>query len=526
LTPLAAPLLAAASVAIGIGLGWRGVDAPAQLYRVTAFRAHGLTLWDSQWFGGHWTLSYSVLYPPLAATIGVATLTVLAAAGAALAFERLAAAGLGRGATVAAVVFAVSTVVSSAIGQWAFLTGEALGLCACWAASRHRWTAAVVLALAASLASPLAGLFVAIAMAAWVLASRGSDRPWAAIPVGLAAAGPIAVAAVVLPGQGPMPYPVTDYGWEMVIAAVVWVIAGRTRRIVRAGVLVFAAVASLAVLVPSPLGGNVGRMEDALALPLAVGLLWPLGPATSRLVLPLVAVPLILSQWGPAWGAMTGEGGQPSTHRSFYAPLLTALSRAAAGQPAGRVEVIPTEYHWEADYVAPVMPLARGWERQLDEADNPLFYAGAGHLNPASYRSWLVDNGVRYVALPHAPLDFSGTAEARLVGAGGPGLDLIWQSAEWRLYRVNGSAGIVAAPARLLGQNGDRIIVTTPAPGPVLVRVRYNPDWHLASGQGCLSPTPAGNGSGGDWIRVEVPRAEQFSLHLDLLAAGRPCPAR
>jgi hypothetical protein len=557
---LAAPLVAAASVVVSIALGWRGVDAPAQLYRVAAFRAHGLALWDSQWFGGHWTLNYSLLYPPVAATIGVATVTVLAAAAAALAFERLASAHLGRGATPAALVFAVSTVVSSAIGQWPFLAGEALGLAACWTASRRRWTAAAALALATSLTSPLAGLFVAMAMVAWLLASRGATRPWAAIAVALAAAGPIAAAAILFPGQGPMPYPVEDYGWEMIVAAAIWLLAGRTRRVLRAGVLVFAAVATLAVLVPSPLGGNVGRMEDALALPVAIGLLWPLaastrplvlplrrlvalprrlvprlspgarplvlplGPAARWLVLPLVAVPLVLSQWGPAWGAMTSDPGQASTHRSFYAPLLAALAQASAGQPAGRVEVIPTEFHWEADYVAPVMPLARGWERQLDEADNPLFYGGASHLEAASYRSWLVDNGVRYVAVPHAPLDFAGTAEARLVAAGVPGLDLIWQTAEWRLYRVDGSAGIVAAPARLLRQNGDRVVVIAPAPGPVLVRVRYSPDWQVGTGQGCVARGPSAAG-GGDWVEVEVPRAETFSLRLALFSGRRPCPA-
>jgi len=280
----------------------------------------------------------------------------------------------------------------------------------------------------------------------------------------------------------------------------------------------------VSVLVPSPLGGNIGRMEDALALPLAVGLLWPPGPATRRLVLPLVAVPLVLSQWVPAWGAMTSDPGQPATHRSFYAPLLTALTGAAAGQPAGRVEVIPTEFHWEADYVAPVWPLARGWERQLDEADNPLFYGRAGGLTAASYRSWLVDNGVRYVALPHAPLDFAGTGEAGLVAAGVPGLDLIWQSAQWRLYRVVGSAGIVASPARLLSQSGGRLVVTTPTPGPVLVRVRYSPDWQLGPGQGCVARAPAAAG-GGDWIEVEVPRAERFSLRLALFSGHRACPA-
>jgi hypothetical protein len=522
---LAAPLLAAASVAVGIALGWRGVDVPAQLYRVAEFRAHGLTLWDAHWFAGYWTLSYSVLYPPLAGAVGVATLTVVAAAGAALAFERLVAAPLGRGATPAALVFAVSTVVASGIGQCPFLAGEALGLAACWAASRRRWTVAAGLALTTALTTPLAGLFVAMAMAAWFLGSR-RPRPRGALVVGLAAAGPIVAAFGLFPGQGPMPYPATDYLWEMIIAGAIWLIAGRTRRILRSGVLVFAAVATVAAVVPSPLGGNVGRIEDALALPLAVGLLWPVGPATRRLVLPLVAVPLILSQWGPAFGAITTDPGQPSAQRSFYTPLLAALARAEAGQPAGRVEVVPTALHWEADYVASTMPLARGWERQLDEADNPLFYGPAARLNAASYRAWLIDDGVRYVALPHAPLDFAGIREARLVAAGMPGLDLIWQSPQWRLYRVEGSPGIVSAPAQLQSETGDRIVVASPRPGPVLVRVRYSPDWQLATGEGCVAPEPAGRGIvGGAWIKVQVPKAEVFVLRLALFSAHGACPA-
>ena len=173
--------------------------------------------------------------------------------------------------------------------------------------------------------------------------------------------------------------------------------------------LVFAAVATVAVLVPSPLGGNVGRMEDALALPLAVGLLWPLGPATRRLVLPLVAVPLILSQWGPAWGAMTTDPGQPSTHRSFYTPLLTALT-AAGGRPAGgpggggphRVP-LGGRLCGPGHATRPGMGTAARRGRQ-----SPVLRRGRPTSTPASYRAWLLDNGVRYVALPHAPLDFAG----------------------------------------------------------------------------------------------------------------------
>ena len=94
-----------------------------------------------------------------------------------MAFDRFAVAYLGRGARPAAVVFAVSTVVPSAIGQWPFLAGEALGLWACWAATRNRWAVAAALAVGASLMSPLAGAFVAMAMVAGLLAgSRPAGR--------------------------------------------------------------------------------------------------------------------------------------------------------------------------------------------------------------------------------------------------------------------------------------------------------------------------------------------------------------
>ena len=123
--------------------------------------------------------------------------------------------------------------------------------------------------------------------------------------------------------------------------------------------------------------------------------------------------------------------------------------------------------------MAPVMPLARGWERQLDEADNPLFYGGAGDLDAGVLPAWLLDNGVRFVALPDAPLDFAGTAEARLVAAGVPGLDLIWRSPHWRLYQVEGSSGIVAAPGpagepeRRPGRGGDPGARTGRGPRPL-----------------------------------------------------------
>ena len=438
---LVAPVFAAVLVRDRPGPGLEGVDAAAQVHRVDAIRNSGFGLWDPQWYGGHWTLDYSVLYPLLAALLGVSVVAVLSAAVAALAFDRLARPHFPAGGMAASVLFTVGTVVQSAIGQLPFLTGEALGLVACWAFSRRRWAVAAVLAFATTLCSPLAGGFVALALAAWASSRwRAGDRPASLVPAAVvvaAAVGPLIATAVLFPGEGDMPYPTVDWAWEMIVAAGILLAAGRAEPAIRWGAVLFMAAATCAVAVPTPLGGNIGRLEDILALPLAVALLW----TRWRVVLPLAVVPLVLSQWSPAWAAITSDPGQPSTHRSFFTPLDAALQRFSAAGPAGRVEVVPTEFHWEAAYVAPVMALARGWERQLDVADNPIFYR-SDEFGPASYRAWLLNNGVRFVALANAPLDMAGQAEGRLVSSGTvAGLRLIWQSADWRLYSVSGSRG-------------------------------------------------------------------------------------
>lgn len=517
---VAAPLLAALLAALGQILGWRGVDYAAQLYRIDNFKAHGLGLWDLQWYGGNWTLDYSVIFPPLAAALGVATVTILSAAGAALAFDRLARRHFGSGALMASLLFAAGTAVQASIGQLPFLSGEAFGLGAVWAASRRQWVLSALLALAATLCSPLAGAFIVIGMASWALwrwraLHHHRFAAQAAIVIA-AAAAPVVAAAALFPGTGSMPYPVVDYLFELVVAGGLWLAAGREQPALRTGIVVYAAAATVAVAVPSPIGGNIGRLEDILALPLAAAFLWPRRYQIVRgAAIAAAMVPLALSQWGPAWGAITSDASQPSTHEPFYTPLITVLQRAAAGGPAGRVEVVPTAYHWEATYVAPVMPLARGWERQLDVSDNPLFYR-TGALTPATYRAWLLDDGVRFVALANAPLDSAARAEGSLVASGAvPGLQLIWQSVDWRLYSVDGSPGIVQSPDRLVSASGNQLVVDAARPGPVLIRVRYNADWSMANGVGCISR------GGGDWISVLVPWPEQFTLALSLLGDER-----
>lgn len=325
---------------------------------------------------------------------------------------------------------------------------------------------------------------------------------------------PVIAAVVMFPGDGPMPYPVTDWVWEMVVAGIVAVLAGRHCPALTAGAVMWAVVATGAVAIPSAMGGNIGRIEDVAALPLAVGLAWQRPLLRDRLIVAAAAVALALSEWTPAVGAITVAPGLASTHRAFYAPLNGELAALASNAPAGRVEVVPTEYHWEAAYVAPVIPLARGWERQLDTADNPIFYQ-PGLLYPASYRAWLLDNGVRFVALAHAPLDFAAVAEAQLISSGAvPGLKQVWADSTWTLYKVSGATGIVSGPARLVRASADSIAVDVTGTGDVTIRVRFSPDWTVSGGSGCVTEVQ------GSWIGLRAVRPGLVTLRLSLLDPG------
>lgn len=513
-----AALVAAAVVVFGYAMGWHGVDTAAQVYRVDSFRAEGFTLWDFSWYGGHWTIDYSLLYPALAGTLGILAVTVLSAAASAYSFDRLVRHRLGPAGPATAYVFAVGTLVAASIGQLTFLAGEGFGLPAMLAVSKGRYRTAAVLGLACTLTSPLTGAFVAMATTAWGIDRlMAGDRRRVAVAVGLTAAAvlPILAAAVLFPGDGPMPYPAIDWVWEMIVAATIAVLAGRRHRTITVGCGLWMVAASFAEVVPSALGGNVGRLEDMVALPLGVALAWERMP----LILPVAAVAMTLSQWMPAMGAFTTAPAQPSTRESFFAPLDRTLVGLEGKDPAGRVEIVPTEYHWEAAYVADVVPLARGWERQLDEADNPIFY-GPGRLTSASYRGWLLDNGVRYVALAAAPLDMAGEAEAKLLDTGTvPGLRLVWSSPEWRVWAVAGSPGIVSGPATLVSENDGRVVLHAYSPGRVTVRIRWNKDWYVAAGAGCDEAV-------GDWTLVEVDRSGPVDLDMSLLQPNRTaCPA-
>ena len=532
------PLIAAVLAALAGFADLKGVDLPAALYRVSLFHRHGLTLWDSQWYGGHWTLDYSVIFPPVAGILGIHLTEIACVTVAALAFDHLAVGALGRSARVASVVFALGTLVQVAIGQLPFLLGEALGLAALWAVSRGRWRLAVLLAMATALATPLAGAFLGIATAAWLLAEWPQRRNGLAAMLA-AVTVPVVAMSVLFPGQGAMPFPFKVWFYSLIVFAAAAACIPPKLKVLRIGVWIYLCAVVACYYIQTPIGGNVERLGQAFGPALLVLCLWPawtallarhsasvpsrapgrpgvwFSPRNRVLAATLVLVLLSIMQWEAAIGPLFTNRFDQSSKQSYFTPLLTWVR--GHSHPAGRVEIVPTRLHWEAAYAAPALTLARGWERQLDTANNPIFYRSRP-LTATAYRAWLLDNGVRFVALPDAALDYAATAEGALLKSGVPGLTEVWRNAHWQVFAVRGAPGIVSGSAVAVHLNNGRIDLNMTSAGVAHVRVRFSTRWIVATGSACTAQDPGG------WLRVEAsaPGPVRLELRLDGSSAD-PC---
>jgi hypothetical protein len=507
---LGAPAVAVFGAAVVWMFGWRGPDIPAQVYRVSLFRMHGWVLWDNGWYGGHYSLPYSVLFPPLGALIGLYGAATVSAAVAAWAFDRLVEDHFGRRSMAASILFAIGTAGPVAIGQLPFLAGEALGLLALLAAQRRKPVAAVVCAVACPLMSPVAGAFLMLAVMAWALTTpRGKRLPLFTL-VGITAA-PLLVLAVVFPNSGPFPFLGIDLVLIIVMCAIgiTWLPA--SQRALRVGLVLYGLTAIAVFCVPNPIGGNLARLTVSFGPALLVAL----ASLYRRRSLLLFAVPLLVWQWSPAMAAIVeSNAAQASSSLAYYQPLITELEHQTT---LGRVEIPFTASHWEAAYVAPAVPLARGWERQLDMSDNPLFY-NTNLLTAASYRSWLDDSGVSWVALPDIALDYSARAEARLIETNPSYLHLVWLNAHWRLWKVVGAPGLTTGPGRLVSLHPDQLVVNVSGAGVTTIRVRYTRTWDVVSGPGCVGPAK------GPWTELISHGPGRIVIGTTLLPYDNDCP--
>src|SRR3954447_2490749 len=409
-------------------------DMAAHSYRAWLFQHEGLTVWNAQWYGGHHVLGYSLLFAPLAAAIGPAYVGVISAVAAVALFSPFAraAAPTPSAGAVATWLLTAGVLSNVLIGRMPFLLGIALTVAA-WSAGRSKHRAlSGFLALCAMLASPVAGVFLVLGATAKLIADGRSalaQALWLGLPC---LAGGIGL-YLLFPEGGTDRFAATAFWPMLAVSAAGVALLAPVRRTLWAAGLLYLAVLIGAFVVPTPFGQNALRL-GVLAGPSVLAL------AHRRrvpvLALAVVGVGLLYLQWLPAVRAVAEAHGDPSTRDSFQAEARNFLTKVT--KPGERVEVPLTMNHWEAADLAKYFPLARGWERQLDQKANPLFY-DKSTLTAARYHAWLRENAVRWVALPNARLDYSARDEEALLERGARFLKPVYDSPRWRIWEVIGT---------------------------------------------------------------------------------------
>jgi hypothetical protein len=508
----AAPtVVAALFAAVYVIVAPASLDLADHLFRAQLFRDEGFGLWNNLWYSGHHIIGYSALFPAVSALLSPQLAGALAATATAALFEPLARRHFGPDAWVGTVLFGAATAIDLYTGRLAFAFGALPALGAIVALDRRRIAPAIALALLSALCSPVAALFAALVAGGYALgALLRARRLTAALPgaaVAVAALLPVGLFAVAFPEGGTEPFGFATMLPVLVLVAAVLITAPREPVTLRAGVAIYALATVVVYLVPSPVGSNIARLGTLLAAPLGA-LLWL--RARPRL-LAWAIIPLLYVGWAAPVRDVVSASNDPSATAGYYQPVLRFLHReAVTPNPPFRTEIPFTRFHWEAWVVAAHFALARGWERQLDIADNPLFYRG--HLTAATYERWLHDNAVRFVATPDAPLDYSGQAEEALIDRGLPYLHLVMRSAHWRMYAVEHATPIADGVAKLTHLGPDWLTLRARRPGAVLVHVHFTPYWELARGSGCVAPE-------GHWTRLTLRRAGPVKLVTDFSLA-------
>ncbi|WP_239134975.1 hypothetical protein [Streptomyces sp. SID12488] len=506
-----------------------GGDLAAQVAWAEFAKMYPGSAYNLFWYGGLHAANYSLMSPYLMAAIGVVATTMLSGVAATvLGAELVARTGVRKPLWPAlAVGFSLWCQVIS--GRSTFVLGTAFAMAAVLAvvsgrSARHLGIAALCATLATT-GSPVAGLFVLVVGAAYLL-SRDWGRAAALLVPPVAVVG---VTTLLFPFEGEQPMPFARIWPPVILCVIVVLTAPSAWRTLRLGSAVYAAGVVLCYLIPTPIGTNVERLSELAA------------PAT------LLAIMMYRTGWGTAEqrtgdrdGVQDGDAAQVSPSRlslPFPLPLpwftprrrIVALGLAMAisvswlsgktiadivtnttvpewavktdgvvnelkrlGAEQTRVEVVPARDHREAAILAPYINMARGWNRQADVERGRLFYEGhggtaepEGGFSPTAYKAWLSQWAVGFVVLVNGEPDGPAKLEHALVTSGPSYLQPVWEDANWKIYRVKNATPLVDKPATVVSADGANLVVRMPKAGEVTVRIAYSP-WLWAE-NGCLT---------------------------------------
>ena len=472
-------IIAAGAIAVAFGVAYllappMGRDFSAQLAHAELAGSHWPELLDLRWYGGFNPLGYSVVSPPVMALLGVPLTTALAYVATVVLFAAvLKNAGVVRP-VAGAIIGAVCLTGNLVVTRTTFALGLALGLGALLALMSGRLRVSSGLAVLAPLASPVAGLFLGVAGGALFL----SGRRRAGVTLAASAMVPTIAVGLAFGNGGYQTFAAKQALVSLLVCLVVTGLCWRSP-VVRWGGLLSAVLVAAAYLLPTPVGTTATRLPELFAAPIVVAV------ATVPLVAIIAATASAVLLLPPVSITELRERGDPALSAEFYTPLLHQL---AARRVAGPIEVVPTRRRGEAAFVAPVVPIAKGWSRQADTGRNAIFYNQT--VNADTYRRWLDDNAISYVAISQGPYDWSAPDEVTLVRDGLPYLQKVWSNQNWSLYAVANPRPVIAPPGRVVARDAVSLTVSLPDPGEYVVRVRWSR--YLTASNGCMRPTEDG----------------------------------
>ncbi|GID11198.1 MFS transporter [Actinocatenispora rupis] len=498
-----------------------GTDLSAQVARGHFFETYGWHTIDFRWYGGVYPFGYSLLAGPLNALIGARGVGAVSCVLTSAAFAWLLARYRVPRPTVGGVLAALVGVFNLVSGRTTFALGLAVAMFAVVAVSlpraprRVRLPLGFVLATGSVAGSPVSGLFLGLAGTAVLIAGLRRRTPEGGVPVGPRLPGGWHLTgawreglvlclgallgltpSLMFADGGVQPFNGDSMKVFVAVGVASFFLVPARYRALRVGAVLLVLAILLSYFVPSPIGSNVTRLPMLFCAPLvaAVSQVRRLKLAGAIVALTLWQPPLVASDLGSA--------GDPAAQSVFYQPLIERLDTL---RPVGRIEVVPLYDHWESTYVAEAVPLARGWERQVDVERNPLFYDDS--LTPGNYLTWLYRNAVSYVAVPRqVKLDKYGREEAALIAAGLPYLRLSWSNADWLVYRVLGAQQLVSGVGVLVDSGPTGVTFDATSAGRATVRVRWSHWLTLSGPDACFAPEPDG------WTSVTVGKPGRYRI--------------
>lgn len=482
------------------------------------------------WYGGLHTVNYSVISPYVMAVLGVVPVTLLSGLSSSWLAGKLVVRSGVRSPLWPSLVVAFSLWCQVVSGRSTFMLGVAFGMAAALAVvGARRIVVAVVCATLATMGSPVAGLFLVVIGAAYLL-----SRDWARAAALLVP--PVAVVALttlLFPFEGEQPMPFGRIWPPVILCAVIVVAAPRAWRILRFGSAVYAIGVVLCYLIASPVGTNVERLTEigapAALLAIALNGSRRAGGESPVLRLSFERLSFLRLSAVKRWADRRSASRQLSfrwlTPRREYVSCFVALALALTwlsgktvadivtntkvpeyaiktdgvvaelkrlGTERTRVEVVPARDHREAAVLAPYVNMARGWNRQADVERGRLFYEGhggtsvpEGTFSSRSYRAWLSQWAVGYVVVVNGKPDGPAELEHALVTSEPSYLKQVWEDVNWKIYRVKDATPLVQPPASVVSSDGANLVVDMPEPGSVTLKIAYSP-W-LWADNGCLA---------------------------------------